>query len=483
MDFLFNYVYLFLKRYLGVHRHIPAEGRSLIGMIALYDFTFALSSVFINVYLFKDKGELTVPCLFNLASYATIMLAFWVGGHLSKRWSHLLAYQLGLVFSALVFLAVLLLREGSASHPWFLGFLQGLGIGFYYLGQHSLILDLTPSKGRDYFLSVSMFLSSIFRILGPALAGWTIEAFRPSTPLSGLAGNSSTGYYLVFGAAFLIYVGLILRSLGFKTKKAGEGFYFWEVLTFKGNKNWNRLMWVQFLLGLRGGVFWFLIAILVYRVSRNEAVVGSYNMISNFLAVLTAYGLSRWAGEEQRRGGIMAASALIFAACAVLGWQVSYFSLLVYAVLNTLGTTWFQVVFNAHSYDVVEKAREAENRKLEYLAVRELPLAVGRILGLSVFLLGQVRFGEAGLRAGLFILGFVQMTIFRVLPKWDPRNNRKYGIYRSVGRRNRVRLSLGGARKNPSIILYGIITFSFLPGGRSWDLSIGLKNNRNRLFI
>lgn len=399
---------------------MPDNAKTLIWMIGLYDFNFALSSVFINIFLFKKHDDWMPVELYNLVMYATIMLAFWVGGHLAKRLSHLLPYQLGFAFNALVFLVALILRERAPDHPCFLGFLAGLGIGFYYLGQHSLTLEVTEAKTRDYFLSLSMFLSSVLRILAPALAGWLIQAFRTSGPqniLIGGAGDSSTGYYIVFALALAIYLGLIYKSLQLSLKPTEGGFYFWKVLTFKDNDDWNRLMGAQFLLGLRNGAFWFVVGILIYKVSGNEAIVGSYNMLANFLAVLTAYGLSLWAEAKNRGRGMWTSSLLTWAACVLLAWKINYFSLLFYAVFNSAGVTWFQVVFGALSFDAVEKAREAQKRKLEYLAVRELPLWVGRSIGLGALMISQYYLGERGLRLTLFMLGFAHMGVFLFLPR------------------------------------------------------------------
>jgi MFS transporter, YQGE family, putative transporter len=414
MDFIFSYVYHFLKRYLGVHRHLTADAKTVVAMIGLYDFTFIISSIFINVFLFKNRGDLSVPSFYNLTSYVTIMLAFWAGGHLSQRWSHLLSYQLGLGFNALVYLMVLLMREDAPNHPFLLGSVAGLGTGFYYLGQHSLTLDMTETKSRDYILSVSMFLSSIFKILGPALGGWIIRSFTHS-PIEGK--GSSLGYYLVFSLALVMFLTLIFKSLQLKVTPRRESFEFWKVLTFTKNNDWNRQMIIQFVMGSRNGVFWFLISLLVYKVSHNEAVVGDYAMLSNFLALLTAYGLARWAAQENRYLGLWVSSLFIFSACAVLSWKVDYFSLLVYALLSMVGTTWFQVVFGAMAFEVAEKAREYKKRKLEYLAVRELPLGVGRLTGLSLFMLAQYYFGESGFKIGMLVLGAIQLSVFLFLPK------------------------------------------------------------------
>ena len=52
-----------------------------------------------------------------------------------------------------------------------------------------------------------------------------------------------------------------------------------------------------------------------------------------------------------------------------------------------------------------------------YLALRELPLTAGRLLGLGFFLGAHSYFGEAGLRAAIVTLGCSHMGIFLFLPR------------------------------------------------------------------
>jgi hypothetical protein len=66
---------------------------------------------------------------------------------------------------------------------------------------------------------------------------------------------------------------------------------------------------------------------------------------------------------------------------------------------------------------VLEKAREAKTRKIEYLATREVPLAFGRVLGVLLFLAGQSYYGDFGFRLTILILGAAPLSLFLVLPK------------------------------------------------------------------
>jgi MFS transporter, YQGE family, putative transporter len=415
-DLFFSYVYRFMHRFLGVKRPLSPQEKTLAWMFSFYDFNYALSGVFINIFLFKRHDDLRTVVLFNLTQYAVILPAFWIGGHLSKRWGHLLSYQLGFVFSALVFAVTLTLRENSPDHPYLLGCLSGLGIGFYFLGEHALTLDMTTEKTRDYFYSLTNLFTSILSILAPALAGGLIVLFEFKGSGQS-ASDSSMGYYIVFGIALAIYLSLVFKSFQFKAKPVKKNFEFWKVLTFPENKGWNRYMAAQFIMGLRGGVFWFLLWILVFRFSQNEAVVGGYSMFCNLLGVLTTYALALWAKAENRWKGLWFSSWLMGLACIGLFFQINYYTIVFYAVLSAIGSSWFNVVSNGVAFKILEKAREAKIRKLEYLAVREAPLAAGRILSLTLFWLSYLEFGENGLHGALLVFGFVHMGMFFVLPK------------------------------------------------------------------
>src|ERR1039458_4296164 len=143
MDFIFSFVYKFLGLYLGVKRTLPPSAKTLIWMIGLYDFSFAISTVFINVFLFRKNDDWNVVLAFNMVQFVFVPIGFWLGGILSPRFGHRASYQLGFVFHALLFLSVLTLREAAPGHALFLGALSGLAIGVYFLGQHALTFDLT----------------------------------------------------------------------------------------------------------------------------------------------------------------------------------------------------------------------------------------------------------------------------------------------------------------------------------------------------
>lgn len=405
MDFIFSYVYRFLGNYLGVRRKLPASAKTLIWMIGLYDFSYAIASVFLNVFLFRQNEDWNVVISFNLLQFLLIPVGFWFGGVFSPRFGHRLSYQLGFIFHAILFLLILLMRESAPQHVFVLGVIAGLAIGFYYLGQHALTFDMTDPKDRDYFFSLYFLLSSLLKIAAPGISGWVIASY---TQRVGNSTPSLLGYYFVFGFILLIYLVLIYQSLRLKTPRKLTAFKVRKVLSLPWGRDWKNLLAAWFFSGLRGGLFWFVTSLFVYRAWRNEMAVGNYSMLYNFLAVVTAYALSRWAHQRHREGGLSVSSVLIIGASILLAFSMTPLSLLLFAVVYSVGLTWFQVGFSAISFEAIEGARESHKLKLEYLTIREWPLALGRIIGLAGFWIAQDRFGETGIRVAVFLLGLTQ---------------------------------------------------------------------------
>ena len=136
--------------------------------------------------------------------------------------------------------------------------------------------------------------------------------------------------------------------------------------------------------------------------------VGNYNTLSTFLAVMTAYVLSRWDGYRNRESGMNYSSFLIIGSTLVLAASLGPLALLLFAILYSVGATWFQIGFNSISFNVIENAKNSRERKLEYLTLRELPLALGRFIGIGIFWFGLWRYGDTGLRIALVLLGLSQ---------------------------------------------------------------------------
>lgn len=398
------------RRLLGLDSPLPEEARKLAVLTALYLFTFALSTTFLNVFLFKDRLDFRVVGEYNVASFVVIAPAFALGGWLSKRKNPLWPFQIGLVFHAVLFLAVLLLGHDSPRHAISLGVVAGLGIGFYFLGQHAMTFAAASAEHRDRFFSLHLLWSAILRVFAPLLSAGVILLFKGE-------GDSNTGYFVLFGITLLIYLYLIAKSSEFRFRPSRERFRFWEALKEHFERPLRPLGVAYLFWGLRNGVFWFIIAVLVYRTTVSEWTVGVYSTLSYLVAVVTAWLVNRKAGAATRSRSLMGASFLDFASVLILLVGIDRWTLLAFTVVYMVAVTWFLVPFSAYSFEFMERASRGRGREMENLTVREIPLNVGRILSVGFFLWAWTRFGDAGLKGCLLFLGVGHVAVWYIFTR------------------------------------------------------------------
>ncbi len=410
LNTFFHHLYEFLRKYLGVRGELSQDARRLAWMAAVYEFTTAFSNVFLNVFLFKGGGEWGTVVRYNLVSFCLIPPVFALGGWVARRGRRLFPYRVGLAFSTILFLAVLLLKGGARDQVSLLGLLNGLAIGFYFLGQHELTFGVTTPATRDSFFSLNQVYASSLRILSPFLASRLIYWFRtPETP--------DRGYGVIFAVALALYFALFIESFSFDQPSIRQPFRYVEALRAHWQPRLRPVMAAYYAWGLRNGLFWFIVSVLVYRASDKELTVGSYDILTQAIRLAMSLLLARWATSANRGKGLGWSAWIDVAGVTLLAWRLDVHTLLAFTALYATALALFQVTFTAYSFDIMDAAG-GPTRTLENLAVREIPLGLGRVTGLLVFLVAQNRFGEGGLKAALWALGSAHVLVWWILTRW-----------------------------------------------------------------
>jgi YQGE family putative transporter len=182
------------------------------------------------------------------------------------------------------------------------------------------------------------------------------------------------------------------------------------------------VMVAYFVWGLRNGPFWFLLGVLVYRASHKELAVGAYDMLVQGIMLAMTYALSRVATRENRGKGLGLSGWLDVVGVSLLAWRLDTTTLLIFTMLLGVSGALFQVTFTSYSFDIMGAATgdERQRRTLENLTVREIPLNLGRIVGLAIFQVCSSYFGEMGLRMSILFLGSAHVGVWWILTRYYP---------------------------------------------------------------
>jgi MFS transporter, YQGE family, putative transporter len=360
---------------LQVFKSFSTELKFYLLMNALFSFGGVLSGIFQSVFLWKlDK---TYSLLAHYSLYWSIALIFCFGicGWLARKTSPMITMRLGFVFYLITYLIMLIFHDTLRDHIMLLGFSNGLAMSLYYVGMHLAVLDLTTNDNRDQFLYVQGILFTIGGVIGPVLSGIIISQFE-----------GMFGYYVVFIGTCVFFFIAFLTSLKVKGHPITAKSYFWEVIK-NPSREWKKMYKVMFADGIVSGVYGtFLITMITFKVAGGELSLGIYNTAAELVAIATFYVLARYSNPKYRLAIYAIGSVSIFLSSVLLSILPVILSLVVFGVISPLAQNMITNSMSAMIYEAIEKDPEYKEKRLDYIIIREIPLGVGRIIGVVLFL-------------------------------------------------------------------------------------------------
>lgn len=367
----------------------------LLWVGALFTMASALSSAFVNVFLWKQTKSLTTLGIYNGLQYTMMPLVFYVSSRF-HRGQRELFLRIGIFLHALFY--GLVLWMGHRASPLWMGMLLGSGAGFYWYGYNLLSLRVTNTKARGEYNSWSGMFWSLATMLAPLISGFMIMQMK------------NVGYSLVFSLSLAFFAWAFLVSQRLQTEQ--------ETIPpapifRRQHPNWKRVLISHFFQGLREGVFVFFAAIMVMTTTGSEWGLGKYTSITALLSMLSFFAVGKvlkwqWYNESMLIGSFISTGAI-----GLFLFDQSYRSILLYGVITALFTPLFAVPFGARSFHVIDEAHERYEH--EYIVEREAVLNLGRVVSIASFLATYQLFSKDWIPFYLLLVGSMQILAVFVL--------------------------------------------------------------------
>jgi MFS transporter, YQGE family, putative transporter len=374
----------------------------------LYSLSIALSNTFVNIYLWKQSGELSDLAMYNLSIVVAQPLTFILAGRWAKKVDRVIVLRIGVIFLALFYVTVLFVGTKASDFLLLLGILLGIGYGFYWLAYNVLTFEITEPETRDFFNGFLGILGSVGGMIGPVAAGFIISRLE-----------KLIGYTVVFGLSLGLFSIAVLLSFFLKRRPAHGKYWFRRIITErKHDKNWRMVTNAHFFQGLREGVFVFIVSVFVFIATDSEMALGTYGLINSGISFLAYYFVSRTLKKEYRKQAILVGGLILFLAIFLIIFDLSYFRLLLYAAMIAVAYPLLLVPYASMTYDVIGRGWKAAEMRVEYIVVRELFLNLGRVASILLFLLATHLFSEKqAIPVLLVILGSGHTLIYFFIRK------------------------------------------------------------------
>ncbi|RXT14698.1 MFS transporter [Ammoniphilus sp. CFH 90114] len=355
---------------------IGSQGRLLLLVYTLFLLAEALSGTFVNVYLWKEKNDYSLIGWYNISFFIGMQITFMLSGKWVKVYNKMSCLRTGIAVSSAFYLGVLLLGKKAVSFIFPLGFVQGIGHGFFWFAFNIVLFEITNKVNRDKFNGLAGVFGSFVGMVAPLGAGYLIAKM-----------TGMKGYYTIFAVSLGIYVCGVILSFFFKRRKSGGEFSLANTYrVYKKSKTWKRILNAMIGQGITESVFNFLIGILVFIATSNEWKVGVYTFITSGVAFFSFYLIGKFIKPKWRSTSLFWGTLLMSVSVLPLFYEVNYTTLLIMGIGISLFSPLFYIPAVSIVFDSIGRSKETAQWKVEYIIIRETGLNIGRLLSLGLFI-------------------------------------------------------------------------------------------------
>lgn len=360
---------------------IPKDFRRFSVVHTGFIISTLFSGTFIHIFLTRLADDIHVVMTFTMIVYATSGVMMLVAAVFLRLRPPDFLMKIGFGFYLVLFALLIALRENSVKVMPLMAVLQGSGSAFYWICYFYLYTEYTTNNNRDVSGSFIALLTSLSQITVPLLSGFIISRFV-----------GFGGYIVVFSLAFVA----MLFAASFSTTLATvePAFVMFSrpkhVRALKlilKDKRYLRGFLAEGSKGVRDGVFQFFLNVILFKLVRNELLVGFNTFLSAFVGLVGIWLMSKILRPEIRIKAMTIAVAILLFFGLVFVFEMNAVTVILLNVANAGVYPYFSYSeINIFLY-LLQKMPYTAECQPEMFGFRELFLGLGRCAGIGLLVL------------------------------------------------------------------------------------------------
>lgn len=353
--------------------------RLVLAIYAGLSFSYAVSSVFVNMFLYRYLDGTADLAAYNLYLFGLMPFGFYAGGKLALALGEKATLVVGLGLFIAFYGILVLLGEASASYLYLLGGVNGLANGFFWFSFNAILTDVSdrPDSGRFF---------GAYGVTG-AVAGAAAPA--ASALLLKLAPNLETGYGVLFAVILAVSAGMAAAAAALSLPPRRVPFRVADKVLPGRDPLWRYALWINLAFGVRDGANWSVFSVLVLKAAGGDVLAGSLAVV--FAAAGAAANAVGGRLLNERNGAAFwaAGSALAVAAAVLLVAVPTPAAAAVAGSAVRIAEAVVFLPFNVALFAVFAEFRRREGSIAGRNIVVEAYLNLGRGLGVGAFLVAS----------------------------------------------------------------------------------------------
>ncbi|MCX7698443.1 MAG: MFS transporter [Candidatus Goldbacteria bacterium] len=368
--------------------------------IILFTAGMVLSGAFVNIYIWKLKFDFNIIIKYLISTYITVPFIFYLCGYIGMHIDRLTIYKIGIIFHSLFYFFVLLVREKITENLVLFGIIYGIAMGFYWFGYHILTIDYTEIGKREKFYSTTSIIASVSSLLGPLISGFIIHILP-----------DLKGYYVIFAISSFLMLSSVILASPLKSKPILKPYKIKDLI-FTKNKKWFKTMVGYFFISGNDAISMFLISILVVKTTGSEFTFGKLSFLVSLISITTSYLVGKFSKPHTRSNSVIIGALISFFLAFILVYKINFNTLLIYSILSSISGILIRIPFSAYAMDLISLDANINERKMEYIVARDVPIAIGRITSLVIFLIFLKYFNVIAIKMILLLISTFPFAIY-----------------------------------------------------------------------
>jgi YQGE family putative transporter len=390
----------------------------LILVNTLYTIGRGVSDLFLSIYLYRLKPDIHTLAIVSLATFISVGIILPPFGYVIKRVGAQRVHVMGAATSALFYASLLYLADDAAYYLTTIGILQGMNIALISLAGHVMVNEVVVDES-----SRAIYLNHMGTIKALADFGCPLVAGMIATRM---------GYYALFVISLLCFVASAIACLtlsqsqqqqqttesliatinnGHSTdtrsslsplastsdKTTASTFRLWPILSHD-DPSWRALLLAYLFVGLRDGLYGPGRTLLMWHATGGETKMGSMTAIISLVNAITFAAATRWMNGKNKQLSFMIGVIGMTISSLLLAAGSIWFILMLHSIGIAIATPFWSTSMQTASMTVMNQVtlpppstaastRVSTNNNVEMICAREIPLAIGRIALLSLFIM------------------------------------------------------------------------------------------------
>ena len=341
-----------------------------------------LSSVFVSVFLFKmNNSDYILTAKYNAFMFFFEILTFISCIFFFKFTSIINTLRIGLFFYALCYVVLLVFRNNLVDYYILVAFLSAMGAGLYWSGHYIILKQHTQTNTRQRalgFLGISCYIVSMI-----------------AAPISGFLTHylpGITGYISIFIITIIAFLSatFISKNIECSSTKGYTINLFDSFRYVLGNKGTFFVFSSEFVRGLRDGITFYYVTILLYSATSNEFIIGVSLMLKNFSSIFSYFYIKSIKTNTQRTISTALSIVLEIVLLVIiifnLNTNIGSFIIFLYSFLYVLASILSINNSQIPLFDAMTLLVKHCKTDYEFVAIKQFFLNSGRTLGIVIIL-------------------------------------------------------------------------------------------------